>query len=560
MRVPDTIPWTQRFSWRSCPYWFIGLCLFCGILGGSVPLWEYLRTREGMVYTGFVQGDLPMIMALAREIFETGDSVIRHASPFDYRLEAPRIYSYGLVTLLGHLWYWTGWSPEVVFNALGLLCAPLMLVLTWPLLSCALRTPTMRVVIAFVVVFGGGWALPLTVGTLLFRGEPVTAAAFGQIYLGIEGAFTWWFLNLFRNTLFATESYYHVLFFAAVGCYLRARFWPCVVLVTLLAWTHPFTGVELLLILLASEGVYVFSQHSWQRARWLVAFSAIFALLLAYNFLFLGAYPEHRELMRHWREARYTLQLVHELAAYGPFLLLPVLGLLGSATVRRNILATFETRFLCIWAVVVYLLINNEAWFEPPYEPAHFTRGYLFVPLVLLSGMVLEHARQLPYRWATGGATAVLWACLLVPVTDNVLFLARFAHGGIPLLWSPETLMATYRRLEELPSPRVVATPVLACDNRPVGYWLAVWTQHRPLVGHYVTAGLLQKAEVLRAFYEEGNFALLTEYPVSVVLLPTEAPAFVTLQAGLTERGFRQFAQNPDWSVWVVAEMRDVDQ
>jgi hypothetical protein len=542
---------TKIFLRCSCPRWFVGLCLVCGVVGGSVPLWEYLRTREGMVYTGFVQGDLPMIMALAREIFETGDGVTRHASPFDYRLDAPRIYSYGLTTLLGHLWHLTGWSPEIVFNTLGLLCAPVMLLLTWPLLSRALHTPSMRVMIALVLVFGGGWAIPLTVGSLLLRGEPFSVAAFGHTYLGIEGPFTWWFLNLFRNTLFATESFYHVLFLAAVGCYLRAWFWPCVVLVTVLAWAHPFTGVELLLILLASEGVYVLSRHSWHRARWLVTLSAIFGMLLAYNFLFLGSYAEHQELMRHWREARYTLQLVHEVAAYGPFLPLPLLGLIGSATLRRTILDSFATRFLCIWAVVVYVLINNEAWFEPPYEPAHFTRGYLFLPLVLLSGMVLEHARQLPSRWVRYGATTVLGGCLLVPVMDNALFLARFAHGGIPLMWNPATLMATYRRLEELPEPRLVAAPVLAQDHRSIGYWLSVWTKHRPVVGHYVTAGLREKAAVLRAFYEEGDFALLTRYPISVVLLPTEAPALATLEVGLARRGFRQFARNPDWQVWI---------
>jgi hypothetical protein len=58
-------------------------------------------------------------------------------------------------------------------------------------------------------------------------------------------------LNLGRNMIYPTEAFYHALFLASIVCILRNRLALALALAFLLSVSHPFTGLELLAILLA---------------------------------------------------------------------------------------------------------------------------------------------------------------------------------------------------------------------------------------------------------------------------------------------------------------------
>src|ERR1700733_2603793 len=86
----------------------------------------------------------------------------------------------------------------------------------------------------------------------------------GLVQFGFSGAPWWqlwytsfafdpfdgyWFLNPVRNVYFPTESFCHVIFYAAVLLVIRARYGWAAATMALMSASHPFTGLELLLVI-----------------------------------------------------------------------------------------------------------------------------------------------------------------------------------------------------------------------------------------------------------------------------------------------------------------------
>src|SRR5262249_51552849 len=78
----------------------------------------------------------------------------------------------------------------------------------------------------------------------------------------------YWFLSFGRNLVFPTEAFYHLLFFACILCVLRRRLRAATGLAFLTSLSHPWTGIELLLILTAWAGLEVFFLRKRELPRW----------------------------------------------------------------------------------------------------------------------------------------------------------------------------------------------------------------------------------------------------------------------------------------------------
>ena len=181
-----------------------------------------------------------------------------------------------------------------------------------------------------------------------------------------------WLPNVFQNALLTTEAFYHALAFATFAAVLRRRLRWAALGVFLLWWSHPFTGLEVALIVGAfslCEGVLRKDRSSLGLA---LATATVSALFLAYYlFLLPSVSPESAEILRRWRGAAFLFRISDAFSMWGVFLLWPVF--LFSKRFRLLALRTSATdRFLVIWFAIVATLIVHD-WLTPsgqrPFNP-----------------------------------------------------------------------------------------------------------------------------------------------------------------------------------------------
>jgi hypothetical protein len=446
------------------------------ILPATVPyLNHYLAGGEGLP-TGFIQGDQPGYMAVAREYFDRGIS-LTYSNPFVPFTDGPSIYFQPQTFLLGLLWFCTRLDPGFLFVIFGLIFA----------LICA------RVAVALYEHCAGSWDLSARVGILLFFwGGGLLALAgavssplhtfsagdamlFGNLFRWdpFEG---WWFLNFGRNLIMPLEAYYHAIFFGAVLAYLREKYVLAGALLFLLCASHPYSGSELLIILLvwgAAEG-FAFAPH--RRVRRFFGVALLIGLFhVGYYLLFLPHFGEHRALMHQWSKW-WVLDWRSAVLGYGLVALFAV-----AALSRRNALRLRENRLLLMWSLVACVLVKHELFTDFPIEPLHFTRGYVWTPLFLLGlPALLGVIRSLLRRrsFVSGLALAALLALFLL---DNGLWLTAVGRGY--LIEQVRTTAEQKEVFSVLNSEACAGSTVLTPD-RQVALLSTVYTPLRPWTTH----------------------------------------------------------------------------
>ena len=145
----------------------------------------------------------------------------------------------------------------------------------------------------------GGWARRLGLVAFFWGGGLLILAAMGYSLMTggvIERIFRfdpsngWWFLNFGRNLVFPTEALYHALFFGSVLCLLRRRFLAAAVLALVLPVSHPFSGIELLLILASWSAMELFFIRSTALPRaFFIAVVALLTFHVGYYLVYLSA-------------------------------------------------------------------------------------------------------------------------------------------------------------------------------------------------------------------------------------------------------------------------------
>jgi len=111
----------------------------------------------------------------------------------------------------------------------------------------------------------------------------------------------WWFLNLGRNLILPTEAYYHALFFATIYFVRRKNYARAFLLTAIMSYSQPFTGVELICVLLVYSVFERFANPEGKMPLiFPLAIGLLFFLHMSYYFYFLQQNPEHRLLFGQW--------------------------------------------------------------------------------------------------------------------------------------------------------------------------------------------------------------------------------------------------------------------
>ncbi len=212
------------------------------------PFWSLYLVNDLLgppltVSTGFLQYDSLYYLANAHELVEHGDW-IGYRNPYDDDPAARRIYFQPQVTfwsILLRLGIEPGHAYLVLLLGAGLAAA---------LIFLKLQRETLRPSERFLVptylagMWGGGILVLGGLGVCLIRGGPIDYLRILH-YDPVDG---WWFLNLGRNLLFATEAYYHALALGSILLALHRRWIACLLCLCVLMASSPFTGPQYAMI------------------------------------------------------------------------------------------------------------------------------------------------------------------------------------------------------------------------------------------------------------------------------------------------------------------------
>ena len=365
-------------------------------------------------------------MANAREPFDAGTFSV-YGLPFSPHYDTPTIYFQPAFLFLGGVAYATGLDPGLVYVAFGLVWGVLMFRIALELYAVYAGTPrsASEKLAAMSLLWGGGVAVLTGLAADLFApsGLPVPLRLFR--FDPVEG---YWLQNLGRNVFYSTEALYHALFLGCVLLILRRRWRAALVIMALTAISHPFTGVQLLLVVSAFIAVEFVARMAERPPVWFAA--GTFALLgahLTYYLWFLNwASPEHRVIQSQWT-LEWVLPAASIAVLYGPVAVLAAARFVG----RERAVAMIgdqRVRFALAWAMVSLALAKHDLFFSA-HQPLHFTRGHIWTPLALLAAPVLAalYASRLRIRPHAVGVSLALALWGLV-VLDNAVWFGRVGY------------------------------------------------------------------------------------------------------------------------------------
>ncbi len=216
---------------------------------------------------------------------------------------------------------------------------------------------------------------------------------------------------------------------------LRRNFRAAIALGFLLLLSHPFTGLQFLLIVTVWAGVESVVLKN-REVPFLFA-ATIGCLVLAhllYYAVLLNLFPEHRVVAAQW-----TIGWnVSALTALGADFLVGLLALwaMRSWSLTRELLMHPESRLLATW-FLVSLALSHHDLFLPARQPIHFARGYTWAALFLLGARplmrLLETAVTQTAVLSRVGALAVI---LGIGLSDNMAWFGSQACMALSPGWN----------------------------------------------------------------------------------------------------------------------------
>ncbi len=510
------------------------------------PFWSLYAAHSllgppGTVATGFIQYDQLYYLAQARQLTEHG-AWIAYKNPYDDNPVARRIYFQPQAT------FWSvllrlGLDPGQAYLVLLLGGGLATALVFWNLLREMLQASERELVpLYFAGMWGGGILVLAGLGATLIEGGAIDWSHIIR-YDPFEG---WWFLNLGRNVLFATEAYYHALALGSILLALRRRWMACLICLAVLMASSPFTGPQFAIIF-SAWGLFS-SLNRWPSrppAPFTIGSVLLLSVGLLYYAVWLPADPRHafvyERLQLAWLLPKLTIAFAYALVA--PFALHRLI-----VTLRSRSLATSRDVQILLAVFLVSFALANHELVTTPHQPIHFTRGYLWVSLFLLGlpsyRNLLERAfGRTGTRWpGFSGLVAVGLGVLLL--SDNFVWLdyqISSARRGLYPARVEQSFMELYNAMARAAIRGVALMPA------GVDYPAATYTDVIPFTGHLLQTPDFEERRVMRnRFYREGDPSVLRRRSITVLVLPRAGPA----RSAFSPSGWRLVCEVPAYQVF----------
>jgi hypothetical protein len=480
--------------------------------------------------TGFIQGDMPYYCANGRAIFERGNG-FAHPNPYDPDPGSPVIYFHWFTWVLGFGIKQLGLDPGLVFLAAGTLAGLACAWLTYLLVQSVLPDERYLGPLYLFTMWGGGLLCLAQILRNVLHGQQA-----GYNLFALDPFNGWWFLNWGRNLVYPTEAVYHALVAASWFGVVRRRWKLALGSAALLAATHPFSGMQLLLMLAAWFTLRLVMDRD-RTALWLwLGVLILLTLFVGYYFGFLERFPQHRALRAEW-SLDWTLAPSSMLFAYGPIGLLAAYRLFFAEEKPDR-----QSMFFVVCFAVSFFLVKHE-WFVSPRQPLHFTRGYVWMPLCLIALPALQKFLiALGSRLPRANFTLAFLLLGAVSVSDNALFLFRQAQGQ----WHGDAEGSYFLTPSERAALDWIGSHgldgILVCPDGKLSYLAAVYSSVRPYYGHWSnTPDYKQRVKQVLDWFDTGTTGPWLEQ-VDYLLLPRQRPP-----ASVSSYEWQEIYSNEEW-------------
>ena len=510
---------------------------------------HFMIINNGNNPTGFIQYDQAYYMANARKYFDVGDFSIFYKSPFSPFYDTPSIYFQPIILFLGILEGISGLDPGIIWVIFGFfsawICARVALLLYQELVGFHSWAHWLSLIIFF---WGGGVLSLVGIVVKLFSKEDITIFSLDPF----QG---WWFLNFGRNLIFPLEAFHHAIFFLSIFCVIKERYSLSLLLAFLLSISHPFTGIQLILVLM----VLVFIERYFLKEKHIPTFFflgciGVFSFHVAYYFGYLRLFEEHRILMSQWK-LNWTLG-----ARFIPADLL--VGGLTIWNIRTLDLAKvffkkFTNRLLFVWFFVSFILANHQI-FISPIQPLHFTRGYTWIPLFFMGAetliglfIFLDSYSQPVYRYLLIGLIMSLF------LMDNTLWIGSFIFKpswvksesrGLRLSLNQKELLVWLNNNNKSKKYVILSQDLL------LGYYVTVYTPFRSWLSHHFNTPYSSlRANELSELFKNGKILdIWKKMPVLIVFKNEDMYKSQWLKSSLKNEILVEKFSNNDYTVFSI--------
>ncbi len=468
----------------------LALPAFWPLVFSSVAAWS-----QGKVATGFIQPDNPYYVASGREHFDQGFQ-LTYGNPYA-GYNTPAIYFQPQILLLGCL-VRLGLDPGVAINVFWIAALFLTVWVGARLWVEVAGWGTTAKKLGLLCFFWGGGVLSLAgvavsffIGHLGYRSPLVFDPENG-----------WWLLNFGRNLVKPLETYYHGLYLLCILLLIRKQFGKALAVAALLSISHPFTGLELALVLVVFSAAELMLRSDAARPGFLAGCLAILLLHLGYYLLFLNRFEDHRVLQSQWDALEWL---------YFPWTYVPALYTVAVFvfirfsrwSALRDAFRDPRTRLFALWFLVVFALSQHNLVMNS-HQPIHFAHGYDWIALFLLGWPAMQVVinRLLAIRMPAVRTAAVALFLALI-LSDNLFWFASYftpaQHYAIVL--TPDQ-KAVLNCLDQKAAP----PDMVVSEDGTVGYLVSTYTRVRSWYGHqFDTPHAQQHWSDVEAAFREGK-------------------------------------------------------
>jgi hypothetical protein len=533
-------PFNSYFKSRPWLAWLLALAL---MLPGMLPyLQHYLATPPDAYPTGYLATDYPYYIGNARGHFEDGFS-LTYGLRFSPNPDTPKIYFQPQTLLLGLILKAVGDRSSLAMMIFLLLGGILFSRVAIALYERFIGLHSRAHWVGLILFFWGGGLYVIAGLIRMAAGAPPTELFHFDPFDG------WWFINLGRNLVIPHETYIHALFLGTIVAIFDKRWVLAAFLALLTGMSHPFSGVQLLLILCAwcfLEFVILRSKEpTW---RWCLAILAILTLDLGYYLVFLPKMSLDAQAVQAQMHGAWNFPFVGQLLGYALVLTMVGATLLWYQS-PKEIWSHPARRLLIVWFLVTLGLCNHE-FFIAPRQPLHFTRGYDWIPLFILgSPALIAWLTWLltPSRRLIGAIGVTALSCIFL--LDNAAWLTigwTSPYIGTRI-YKSKSMAQVIDRLKE---PDLEGCLVLNLTLGWEGYLIACETDQRVWASHpHITPFFVDRRQHLRDYYERGVFQGEWRHRRLIILFgPDDRTRFPPF---LRNIGARDFFQNDQYTLFI---------
>jgi hypothetical protein len=445
--------------------------------------------------TGFTTEENVLYTSYAEQYLDQNHFTLAYSNPFDGEPTSPDIYFQPFTFLFAGL-IKLGLDPGLCFSLFGLIMTFLCIYLGVKILRVLLPEKSNSSLLATLFTWGGGLlALAGLMSSSFLSGHHVSPWIEG-IYIA-DPSRGWWGLNWGRTLFLPLEAYYHFLFLLNIYLIIQHKWIGALVTSLFLSISHPFTGIEFLLIingwLILEKLVYKNSKVPW----WFCIAQLLVAVLhVGYYLIYLNSFPEHRLLFNQYSNG-WSYSLWIAIPAYCLVATFSFLQLYFNKPTKKWFAESHQRLFFC-WALISFLLSKHE-WFIKPMQPIHFTRGYTWAGLFLFGlpalVRVINYLQKKNKRW-------LLYVLIIIFLSDNILWTANLLQGKNNVEWEGHITKETREVLHFL-HDHSTPNDLLMGNGTLVKYLANTYSSANSWVSHPYNTPMRQQRIV-----QENNFLL----------------------------------------------------